>query len=335
MKYLIEIHHGIGDVVQMTGVIETIYKYDSKSQIDLILLSEDRASLLKDDYRVKTIYIINIANNSKRYLLSTVKKMRKQKYDYLFFSPISNTRDANILAMLINPKRIVGEQFHLLSYFFNKFIYVKKEDCHIVKRNSNLLIASGITDKVYFPKLIIKDVFKEKDNTIGICIGTSKPQKNWAVERYIEVAKFVTTIGYDVVFIGGKAESDLVPSDLFEKNKNWLNYMGKLSLTESASLVKSCKLIIGGDTGIMHIAAALNIKTIAIFSCSSPYYHAPYSECSYFLTANIPCQYCYGTKELLCCKEYKCLDGISVNQVCKLIRDVFSGNTNSKYIFRI
>lgn len=336
MKYLIEIHHGIGDIVQITGVIETLYKKDSAAKIDVILLSDSRATLLKNDYRINKIYTLDIRNNSFFSLAKTIIDLRAQRYDYAFFSSISNARDANLLAILINAKMSVGEQFKFISRLTNRFVYVNNEHEHIVKRNSKLLQVAGIVEHVECPKLIINETIEiGSDKVIGICVGTSKPQKNWAIDRYIELAKHFSKKGYDIAFIGGESESKRFPLELFGEFQNWHNYMGKLSLTESAALVKSCKLIVGGDTGIMHIAAALNETTVSIFSCSDPNLHAPFSDKSYFLTANIPCQYCYGTERLLACRDYECLKGVSIAEVIDLVSGVLDGAVKDHRKFRI
>lgn len=336
MKYLIEIHHGIGDIVQMTGVVETLYNTDSDARIDLILLNDSRKSLLKNDHRIKTIYTLDIKNQTWTCLMETIKIIRGCKYDYIFYSSISNVRDTNILALCLNAKKNVGEQFRFLSHLSSRFLHVKKEKTHIVKRNANLLLTAGLTEQVFPPKLIIKETIKVDSNrVIGLCIGTSKPQKTWAVENYIDVAKHFSSNGYDIVFIGGKVESEWISDEIFIKYPNWHNYMGKLSLTESAALVKSCNLVIGGDTGIMHIAAALNVATVAIFSCSDPGFHAPFSDKSYFLTASVPCQYCYETERLMKCQNYICLSSISVNQVTDLTTNVLKGTAGVIHKFFI
>ena len=82
MKYLIEIHHGIGDVVQMTGVIESIYRADLNADIALILNKNSYKSLFRYDERVKKIFKIDFKSMSKKEILKEVWKMRKYHFDY-------------------------------------------------------------------------------------------------------------------------------------------------------------------------------------------------------------------------------------------------------------
>lgn len=325
MKYLIEIHHGIGDVVQMTGIIETIYTKDCDAMIDLVLYSENRSELFKNDKRVNKIFYVNLHNKCRTKLIKALISMRKQKYDYAFFSPISNVKGTRILAKIVSAKKSVGEQFKKNNHRYISVLSNKND--HIVKRNNNLLLQSGFSDSVYNP--ILRGIEYKGSNsltTIGLCIGTSKPSKTWDQTNYIYIAEQLEKIGYIVYFIGGKSEREGFPIELFKEHSEWNNFLGKTDLIESAELLEQCSVVVGGDTGIMHIAAALDVPTITLFSCSDPSLHAPYSDKSYVLTANISCQYCYETGGYDSCHQYRCLEGITVEMVLEAIVGVIKNN---------
>ena len=323
MKYLIEIHQGIGDVVQMTGVIDTIYENDDKAEIGLILALPNRAELFNHDPRIKNIYYINLKNKSFISNIKTACEMRKQHFDYAFFSSISDKMGARVLAFIINAKNSYGEQ--LVN--FGRMHKVKAVNEHIVKKNANLLKASGLFEKVNYPKLVgVESYDKEKfegKKVMGLCIGTSKPSKTWPLEKYLEVADYFGNRGYEIIFLGGKQEAAGMSQTYFENHTNWHNYLGKTTLLQSAGLLTNCNLLLGGDTGLMHMAAALDVLTITIFSCTDPALHTPYSSKSYVASIKISCQYCLhlGTE----CKDYKCLNGITTNMVIDLINEVIEG----------
>lgn len=323
MKYLIEIHQGIGDVVQMTGLIDTIYENDDKAETSLILSLPNRAELFKHDPRIKNIYYINLYNKSFVSNIKTAYEMRKQHFDYAFFSSISDKIGARVLAFIINAKNSYGEQF----VDFGRMHKVEAINEHIVKKNANLLMASGLFEKVNFPKLVgVESYDKEKfenKKVMGLCIGTSKPSKTWPLEKYLSVADYFGTKGYEIIFLGGKQEAAGMPLSYFENHMNWHNYLGKTTLLQSAGLLTNCNIMLGGDTGLMHMAAALDVPTITIFSCTDPDLHAPYSSKSYIASINVECQYCVhvGTE----CKDYKCLNGITTNMIIDLINKVIEG----------
>lgn len=345
MHYLIEIHHGIGDIVQMLGVIETINHGDHAAKIDLILNKCAYGDLFKHDDRINTVYIIDLVTMSKAELIKTALTMRNNKYDYMFLSPISNQKAAQMLAFLINPKKCYGEQLVQLGKWIRKYKTVDKENCHMVYRNQNVFAKSDLNFKMYPPRIkgvedVLKNLnvkYKFKGNTqnrIALCIGTSLPAKTWAIDKFLELANIYTDRGYQIVFIGGKDEEKKYEELQLCKNDLWENYMGQLTLIESAAVLKSCNVVIGGDTGMMHIAAAVGCSTLTIFSCTNPKLHCPFSEKSFYIETKVPCQYCYYTQDYESCIDYKCLN-ITVEEMCEAVDNAINNNINCKYYFNM
>ena len=335
MKYLIEIHHGLGDVVQITGLIDTLYRGDDKADIGVILYDSSRAGFFFNDPRVKHIYYLNIRSNSRMDSVKTVLEIRRYKYDYAFFSPISNRRVIKLLALIIAARNSFGEQLSDFSLPGASFHKVPAVESHIVVRNNNMLLATGLFETVLSPALVGLPLLKEYEKIggkpmIGLCIGTSKPSKTWPLNNYIEVAKHFED-DFTIAFIGGKKEQESFPANLFSQHESWVDFLGKFNIMESAALTKMCKVVIGGDTGIMHIAAALNVPTVTIFSCSDPALHAPYSNASYVVTCKVDCQYCYEYGGYNSCTEYRCLNGITPDMVIQYANDALTGNQSTLF----
>lgn len=339
MKYLIEIHHGIGDIIQITGLIQTISQMDNNSEIGVIVNSKINAQLLEGDTRIKSVYFLNLKTMSKISILHEVMKMRMERYDYMFLSPISNQRDAQLLAILVGAKNIYGEQLRLISKGSKKYHCVERKDVHIVQRNNNLLMATGMVQSVSDPLLEIKKIPEEKKleelehPVIAICIGTSKEVKTWPVERYLYVAKELEKLGYNILFLGGMNEVKATEGVNWSKHPRWHNYIGKTTLMGSAALLRHCSVVLGGDTGALHMAAAVGCKTVTLFTCSDPKYHAPYSEQSYIITTNLECQYCYAQGTYNVCKNYQCRDLINQEEVLQVVECIAAKNEAEQYKF--
>lgn len=339
MKYLIEIHHGIGDIVQITGLMETINRTDQDAEIDVIVNSKMNAALLEEDTRIGQIFFLNLKTMTKIGIIQEVIKMRKKHYDYMFLSPISNQRDAQLLAAMVGAKNTFGEQLERISKWNKKYHYVPRQDVHIVQRNNNLLLSTKLVQSVCEPALKVKKIAAEKEleklraPIIGICIGTSKSVKTWPLEHYLYVAEQMEQKGYNVVFLGGPQEVRAAKDVEWEKHPHWFNYMGKTDLQGSAALLKHCCVVVGGDTGAMHIAAAVGCATVTLFTCSDPKYHAPYSDKSYVVTANIECQYCYAQGGYNECAEYRCRDLIDKDEVLCVVERVAQKKEAERYKF--
>lgn len=333
MKYLIEIHHGIGDIVQMTGVIDTIKCKDNEAYIALIINKNIYKSLFQDDDRVDCFYRIDLIEMSKIEIVREIIKIRNTRYDYFLLSPISNDKAGRILAKMIGAKKSVGEQ---LDDNGRKTLRVPFRDIHIVKRNENLLKCLLGLNTVKPPKLCIDTVnlpCNINKKSISLCVGTSMPQKTWKIKNYLEVAERFLKEGYQVLLLGGKKEAEklkLEEKDLFN---GIINLAGELTLLQSAKIASLCKLVVGGDTGVMHMAAAVGASTLTIFSCTNPRLHCPYSDKSYFYNITLPCQFCYEQGNVFECKDYKCIKDISVDTVSILMHEIIEGEADNKYKF--
>ena len=66
-------------------------------------------------------------------------------------------------------------------------------------------------------------------------------------------------------------------------NINVFNFAGLIKILEVYELLKLCKLFIGNDSGLTHLAAAANIKTLALFGPSKNQIYKPWGKNSYFI----------------------------------------------------
>ena len=323
MKYLIEIHHGIGDMVQMMGVVDSILSVDNSAKIFLIINNKSFADLISNDERINGIFFLNLKKMSKFMILKQVIKMRREKFDYFFISPISNVKYSRLLANLINSKNSYGVQLRNKK----KMCFVDKVDSHIVEMNFKLVQSAFCNANFCIPKLHINVGQK---NSIGfnkfvcLCIGTSIPQKQWDVSNYIYVGKKLEEFGYKIILLGGKKEEDEVRN--LDIPVSFVNYLGKTTLKESAEILKEASLVIGGDTGVLHIAAALEVPTLCLFSCTDPFYHFPYSFDSYVYYNKMDCQFCYEKGLVSMCTDYKCIKTIDKDAVLDLSIKILNGS---------
>ncbi len=102
--------------------------------------------------------------------------------------------------------------------------------------------------------------------TLFIQPFTSTPGKNWPLERYIAVAKHWRERGLQVIFGGGPVEyAALEPA-----RQAGFAVSAGAPLNVSAGLVKLSTLSLGGDTGLLHLAVAMDKRVIAIIPSTAP-----------------------------------------------------------------
>ncbi len=118
---------------------------------------------------------------------------------------------------------------------------------------------------------------------IGFCPGAAfGPAKRWPHYHYATLAKHLIKKGYTITLLGSAQEyksSEKIRTILPKDIRHYcINLAGKTNLDQAAILIASCQLIISNDSGLMHIAAALNKPLIALYGPSNPDFTPPLSH---------------------------------------------------------
>jgi lipopolysaccharide heptosyltransferase I len=136
-----------------------------------------------------------------------------------------------------------------------------------------------------------------KTRDILILPGAGKPSKLWPVERWRELAK---KLGDDVVVAWGPGERE-------RAERVGARLSPPTSVRELASLMRGARLVVGGDTGPLHLAAALGTKVVGLYGPTNPRRNGPYGQLDH------------------CIDEFtrsKCMDAITVEAVMNLVERV-------------
>lgn len=116
-----------------------------------------------------------------------------------------------------------------------------------------------------------------KGNYAVIHAFASAPEKVWAAERFLAVARQLTESGLIPVFLAGPAD-DVSPFAEFEVHRN-------APLSEVKSILSGAQLFVGNDSGPAHIAAAFGIPVVVLFGPSNPVTWAPWRTEAQVLTS--------------------------------------------------
>jgi ADP-heptose:LPS heptosyltransferase len=95
-----------------------------------------------------------------------------------------------------------------------------------------------------------------------------RPAKRWPTKRYTELAAHMNAKGITPIILGTSAESD-VATKIVKFVPETLDFTGKTNLIDIGAMAKKAKLVVGNDTGPMHIASATNCPCIVLFSNES------------------------------------------------------------------
>ena len=153
---------------------------------------------------------------------------------------------------------------------------------------------------------------------LGLCPGAEYGEaKRWPAEYYATVANDALSKGWQVWLFG--SEKDVaVTTEINQLTQNkCVDLGGKTKLGEAIDLMSLCDTVISNDSGLMHIAAALNKNLIAIFGSSDPYHTPPMSEKAAIHYLNLDCSPCFKRKCPL--THLNCLKHINPQQIIQQV----------------
>ena len=164
------------------------------------------------------------------------------------------------------------------------------------------------------------ELLHNSDFPIAFCVGSKMPSKKWPISNYLHlISRLIEDSQCYPVFFGDSSDFMEV-TELIDKLGIGLNLCGKLSIFESAHLMRSCKLYVGNDTGAMHLAAAVGLKCVAIFSARDYAGRwAPLGEHHIVLRSTVDCEHC---QLINCTNGLKCLVQIRVEDVLASIYEI-------------
>ena len=118
---------------------------------------------------------------------------------------------------------------------------------------------------------------------IGFCPGAEfGPAKRWPHYHYAELAKQLIDEGYQVVLFGSAKDHEAgneILTMLSLEQQTWCrNLAGETQLEQAVILLASCRAVVTNDSGLMHVAAALNRPLVALYGPSSPDFTPPLSH---------------------------------------------------------
>lgn len=329
VKFLIIRLSSIGDIVLTTPVIRCL-KNQVEGAVIHYLTKEQYQGILEPNPYIDKLWLYN--NNMK----SLLQQLEEEEFDYII-DLHHNIRTSKIK----NKLRKISFSFNKLNlqkWLLVNFKITKLPEIHIVDRYMETLKVFDVTNDGlgldYFLKEEKRDeiplVFSEiPQKYILLAIGAQHETKKATAEKLAEICDHVD---FPIVITGGKEDCKLAESILSKiiKNTSVIDTSGKLSLNQSAYLVKNAQLVITHDTGIMHIAAAFKKKIISIWGNTVPEFGMfPYladPESKIFEVKGLKCRPCSKIGHKSCPKKhFRCMKDQNSSEIALYARQLFTG----------
>jgi heptosyltransferase-2 len=143
------------------------------------------------------------------------------------------------------------------------------------------------------------------------------PAKQWPLEYFTALAETLVGLGYQVWVFGSDKESVLGNEIAQGGGVDVHNLCGKTRLVDVIDLVACAEQVVSNDSGLMHVAAAMDVKVNVIYGSSTPDYTPPLTAAAEIFYRRLDCSPCFART----CRygHYECLTGISPDDVVNRI----------------
>ncbi len=281
---------GIGDMVWHLPHIHAIAATTMEGRVDLLTKPRSQADrLLRADPRVGQILWLEREvgrHAGPRGLLRLAALLRRQDYQRAWF--LHGSARYVLAARLAGISERIGYGFGLQSLLLNTPARLAPglRHAHPIARADALLDGLGLSRAESGPRLAV-DPSAERAVVdrfapwpapwIALGIGSSEPWKQWGAARFAELTLALHRRRIGSIFIvGGPAERGLADEILARVRADGATAADAvaLPLEQTAALLGRCRVYIGNDTGVLNMAAALQVPAVGLFGGSTPLTHS-------------------------------------------------------------
>jgi heptosyltransferase-2 len=144
--------------------------------------------------------------------------------------------------------------------------------------------------------------------------------KRWAPERFAAIGeRAVKEWGAAVLVFGSAGEREIGKKVLAAMHNAATDLCGRTSLREAIALVSLCNVFVTNDSGLMHVASALNVPTVAVFGPTDQDATGPRGKRTRVVNHRVDCSPCLKPE---CSTDHHCMTDIGVAEVWKEMQDL-------------
>jgi len=322
MKILILRFSSIGDIVLTTPIVRCVKKQIPQAEIHF-LCKPPFANLLGTSPYIQKIHLFDKDNSH------FWKELQNEKFDYII--DLQNNHRSRKLCRKLKLPHAHFPKLNIRKWLFVNLRINILPNIHVVDRYfaATKILPVSVKNDGQGLDFFFNDTDYEKINAcnlpqdfVAIAMGSKHKTKQLPLSILVEICK---KIDKNIVLLGGENDVEMAEYLCSQLGKNVINLCGKLTLRESASCIDLSKVLLTGDTGLMHIAAARNKLIVSVWGNTVPafgmYPYMPLHPNRYHIIENtdLRCRPCSKLGFESCPKgHFKCMNDVDVRQIVYL-----------------
>ena len=271
--------------------------------------------------------------------LGFIRDLRASRFDKAYV--LKRSFGSALMGFLSGARQRIGFATEGRSFLLTTAVPYR-HDQHEVQNFLDVLRADGISvtddhleawlssEERHFADRFFEEAgVKPGELVIGIHPFAANPPRAWHLDNFIELAeKIQEQFGARILFFGGPGDQKTLPKIRSTMKQQPLDAVGSTTIRQTIALLSRCHLLVCNDSGIMHLAASMNVPLVALFGPQSPVKFGPWAESSQIVYSEFPCSPC-KQKFFKECEPSprgrpKCLEAITVDEVMNILEKNFA-----------
>jgi ADP-heptose:LPS heptosyltransferase len=257
--------------------------------------------------------------------------LRAERYDYVI--DLHNNQRTWLMKLLLGVQSFSFSKINFEKWLMVNFKINRLPSLHIVDRYfdtvKNIEVVNDGKGLDFFIHTA-NHTFSIAEPYIAWAIGAKQKTKQFPVSKIVEVLNDARFPNIKVVLLGGKEDIERTQQIIsVTKPESVTSLVGICNLQESASVIQHAALVITNDTGLMHIAAALQKPIVSIWGNTipafgmSPYYGTSAVGSGILQVENLHCRPCSKLGFNACPqKHFNCMEHIATEDTLQQIRQL-------------
>jgi predicted lipopolysaccharide heptosyltransferase III len=328
----------IGDTVLTTPSLIALRRFLPEAQID-ILLEDWVAPVLEGFSDVDNV--LTFSRKSKKSRLNVLLQLRRNKYDVVF--NLHGGTTSTFFVRAAGAKHRFGFAHYRYAFLYNHLLsssidFWQRETIHSAEQHLALLGFAGVpvsdrpksclhvteTARNSIEEKLAKSQIANRKSQIALLHPVAAfDTKQWATENFARVAEFLYEKGFSIIAIATRKEREVL-ENLKETSRVSVVTFDDLTLPEITALASKAQIFVGNDSGIAHIAAAVNTPSVVVFGSSNINNWRPWTDApNEIVYEKMLCQPCAGHF----CAEFgkaECVRRIPVSKVVEAAEKVLA-----------
>lgn len=328
----------IGDTVLATPSLHALRRFLPGARVD-ILLEDWVAPLLEGSSEVDRVLTVERGSKSSR--LRAARSIRAEKYDVVYNLHGGST--AALLTRATGARHRVGYAAYRYASLHNHTAPPSsalwgREKTHSAEQQLALLGWTGVpvTDRPASRLAVTAEASARVSQRLrqaglegrGFALvhpAAAFDTKTWAAENFARVVEHLSERGLAAVAVAGPGEGKVI-EELRSHARAPLVSFTDLSLPELTALSSLSRLFVGNDSGVAHVAAAVNVPQVVVFGSSNVAHWSPWTRApSEVVREEMPCAPCPGYT----CSEFdapECIRRVPVSRVTLAVERVLAAS---------